>query len=64
MACGSRALQGDLGASIATGRAVSGEVRAAVSNTLLLAGAAALLGVVLGGVLGALAGVRAGSWAI
>jgi peptide/nickel transport system permease protein len=38
----SRALHGDLGASIATGRAVSGEVLAAVSNTLLLAGAAAL----------------------
>ena len=58
----SRAVQGDLGASIATGRSVSSEVLAAVSNTLLLAGAAALLGVLLGCVLGALAGYRAGSW--
>jgi peptide/nickel transport system permease protein len=57
-----RALHGDLGASIATGRAVSTEVGAAVSNTLLLAGAAALAGVSLGCVLGALAGYRVGSW--
>jgi peptide/nickel transport system permease protein len=57
-----RALQGDLGASIASGRAVSAEVMAAVSNTLLLAGAAALIGVVLGCALGALAGYRVGSW--
>jgi peptide/nickel transport system permease protein len=55
-----RALRGDLGESIATGRAVAGEVAAAVRNTLLLAGAAALLGVTLGCVLGALAGWRAG----
>jgi peptide/nickel transport system permease protein len=57
-----RALQGDLGTSIASGRAVGGEVMAAVSNTLLLAGAAALAGVTLGCVLGALAGYRVGSW--
>jgi peptide/nickel transport system permease protein len=57
-----RALQGDLGASIASGRAVAGEVAAAVGNTLLLASAAALVGVTLGCVLGALAGYRAGSW--
>ena len=57
-----RALHGDLGASIATGRAVSSEVFAAVSNTLLLAGAAALMGVLLGCVLGGLAGYRSGSW--
>jgi peptide/nickel transport system permease protein len=57
-----RALHGDLGASIATGRAVASEVGAAVSNTLLLAGAAALAGVSLGCVLGALAGYRVGSW--
>jgi peptide/nickel transport system permease protein len=56
-----RAVQGDLGASIATGRSVASEVFAAVSNTLLLAGAAALIGVVLGCMLGALAGYRAGS---
>jgi peptide/nickel transport system permease protein len=58
-----RALQGDLGASIATGRSVSSEVLAAVSNTLLLAGAAAFIGVLLGCALGGLAGYRAGSWA-
>jgi peptide/nickel transport system permease protein len=56
-----RALQGDLGASIATGRAVASEVLSAVGNTLLLASAAALVGVTLGCVLGALAGYRAGS---
>ncbi len=57
-----RALHGDLGTSIATGRLVAGEVMSAVSNTLLLAGAAALAGVLLGCVLGALAGYRHGSW--
>ncbi len=57
-----RALHGDLGASIATGRAVASEVVSAVGNTLLLAAAAALVGVSLGCVLGALAGYRAGSW--
>ena len=57
-----RALQGDLGASIATGRAVRSEVFAAVSNTLLLAGMAAAVGVTLGCLLGALAGYRVGSW--
>lgn len=57
-----RALQGDLGVSIATGRAVADEVLGAVSNTLLLAGAAALIGVVLGCLLGALAGYRHGTW--
>lgn len=57
-----RALHGDLGTSIATGRLVTGEVMSAVSNTLLLAGAAALAGVLVGCVLGALAGYRHGSW--
>ncbi len=56
-----RALHGDLGASIASGRAVRSEVFAAVSNTLLLAGAAAAFGVTLGCLLGALAGYRIGS---
>ena len=49
-----RALRGDLGVSIASGRAVSSEVMAAASNTLLLAAVAALVGVSLGCVLGAL----------
>ena len=56
-----RALHGDLGTSIATGRSVSGEVAGAVGNTLILAAAATLVGVTLGCVLGALAGNRAGS---
>ncbi len=57
-----RAVQGDLGQSIATGRAVAGEVISAVGNTLLLAAVAAVAGVGLGCVLGALAGLRAGGW--
>jgi peptide/nickel transport system permease protein len=57
-----RALHGDLGASIATGRSVSAEVLSAVSNTLVLASVAAFVGVSAGCLLGALAGYRAGSW--
>ena len=56
-----RALQGDLGTSIASGRAVAGEVLGAVGNTLLLAGVASLVGVLVGCVLGALAGYHSGS---
>jgi peptide/nickel transport system permease protein len=55
-----RAVQGDLGASIATGRPVASEVGSAVGNTLILAAVAALVGVVVGCVLGALAGYDAG----
>ncbi len=55
-----RAVHGDLGASIATGRSVLSEVGSAVSNTLVLAGVAALVGVVLGCLLGALAGYKVG----
>jgi peptide/nickel transport system permease protein len=57
-----RVLHGDLGESIASGRAVAGEVMGAVGNTLRLAGLAAVVGVGLGCVLGALAGVHAGGW--
>lgn len=57
-----RAVQGDLGTSIATGRAVGSEVLNAVRNTLLLAGAAGLAGVLAGCVLGAIAGYRNGGW--
>lgn len=57
-----RAVQGDLGQSIASGRLVAAEVMSAVSNTLLLAGAAATLGVASGCVLGALAGYWHGGW--
>ncbi|OIR15534.1 nickel transport system permease protein NikB [mine drainage metagenome] len=57
-----RAVQGDLGTSIATGRAVAGEVMSAVGNTLLLAGFAAFAGVLAGCILGALAGYHRGTW--
>lgn len=57
-----RALHGDLGLSIATGREVASEVLRAVGNTLLLAGVAALIGVLIGCILGALAGYRHGTW--
>ena len=57
-----RAVHGDLGTSISSGRAVLGEVLGAVSNTFMLAIIASLLGVCLGCVLGALAGYQRGSW--
>jgi peptide/nickel transport system permease protein len=57
-----RALQGDLGVSIASGRDVRSDVMAAVKNTLILAAFAALLGMAGGVVLGAVAGNRIGSW--
>jgi peptide/nickel transport system permease protein len=57
-----RAVQGDLGASIASGRAVRDEVMGAVGNTLLLASIAAVVGVGLGALLGGLAGYHAGGW--
>jgi peptide/nickel transport system permease protein len=57
-----RALTGDLGASIATGRPVADEVMKAVSNTVLLAAMATLIGFAIGGVLGFVAGYFRGSW--
>ena len=57
-----RALHGDLGASIASGRPVTSEVLRAVGNTLVLASVAAFVGVGIGCLLGALAGYHAGSW--
>jgi peptide/nickel transport system permease protein len=51
-----RALVGDLGASVATGERVAGQVMVAVSNTFMLAIAAALLGFSLGLLLGFVAG--------
>jgi len=57
-----RALQGDLGTSISSGRAVLGEVLGAVSNTFMLATIASLIGVCVGCILGALAGYQRGSW--
>ncbi|WP_439560405.1 ABC transporter permease [Roseinatronobacter sp.] len=51
-----RALQGDLGTSIATGRPVTTEVMRAVANTLMLASVATVIGFVLGCLFGFVAG--------
>lgn len=55
-----RAVRGDLGVSIASGRSVRTEVLSAVKNTLMLAAFAALLGMVSGVALGAIAGNHIG----
>jgi peptide/nickel transport system permease protein len=57
-----RALQGDLGTSIATGRPVTEEVTKAVGNTLRLAVLATLIGFALGSVFGFVAGYFQNSW--
>jgi peptide/nickel transport system permease protein len=57
-----RAMQGDLGASIATGRQVTSEVFAAVGNTLILAVTATIIGFSLGGLFGFVAGYFRDSW--
>ena len=57
-----RALHGDLGTSIATGRPVASEVLAAVGNTLRLALLATVIGFVLGSLFGFVAGYFQGSW--
>lgn len=57
-----RAVQGDLGVSIASGRPVAAEVLTAVRNTLVLAGIAGAIGIFFGCLLGALAGYWHGSW--
>src|SRR5215207_6932343 len=51
----SKALQGDLGTSIATGRSVSEEVGRAAGNTEMLAVSATLIGFVFGNLFGFLA---------
>jgi peptide/nickel transport system permease protein len=57
-----KAMQGDLGTSIATGRAVFDEVARAVGNTVMLAIFAATLGFVSGGTFGFLAGYFRDRW--
>ena len=57
-----RALQGDLGMSIATGRPVLGEIVSASINSIILAVAATLIGFTLGTALGFMAGVFRGTW--
>jgi peptide/nickel transport system permease protein len=58
----SRALQGDLGTSIATGRSVIEEVSRAVGNTVMLAMLAAMIGFVFGLLFGFLAGYFRDTW--
>jgi peptide/nickel transport system permease protein len=57
-----RVLQGDLGRSLATGRAVSDDLVVAVVNTLRLSLVAAFIGFLVGTLLGSIAGVFRGSW--
>ena len=57
-----RALHGDLGTSIASGRPVTTEVMTAVVNTLRLAAVATLIGFVLGSLFGFVAGYFKDSW--
>jgi peptide/nickel transport system permease protein len=57
-----RALHGDLGSSIATGRPVSAEVFRAVGNTLRLAAVATLIGFILGSLFGFVAGYFRNTW--
>jgi peptide/nickel transport system permease protein len=57
-----RALQGDLGASIASGRPVVQEVGRAVGNTVMLALLAAMIGFFVGLLCGFLAGYFRDSW--
>ncbi|WP_119153790.1 ABC transporter permease [Caldimonas tepidiphila] len=57
-----RALQGDLGTSIASGRPVAAEVGNAVINTLRLAVLATLIGFVFGSLFGFVAGYFQNSW--
>jgi peptide/nickel transport system permease protein len=57
-----RALSGDLGSSIRTGRPVVTEVVKAVGNTLMLAAVATLIGFMLGTFLGFVAGYFRDTW--
>ncbi|EXJ11046.1 MULTISPECIES: ABC transporter permease [Nitrincola] len=57
-----RAVQGDLGVSVATGRPVMGDIGLALSNTLTLAFASAFIGFSGGILLGALAAFYNGTW--
>ncbi|WP_424814708.1 ABC transporter permease [Roseococcus sp. YIM B11640] len=56
-----KVVQGDLGRSLATGRPVWADLHSAIGNTLMLAGAASMIGFVLGCILGGLAGTFRGS---
>jgi peptide/nickel transport system permease protein len=62
LAWATRALQGDLGTSIASGRPVAQEVFKAVGNTLRLAVFATVIGFLLGCLFGFVAGYFQNSW--
>ena len=57
-----KALHGDLGTSIATGRSVATEVMRAVGNTLILSALATAIGFTFGGLFGFVAGYFRDSW--
>jgi peptide/nickel transport system permease protein len=57
-----RALQGDLGTSVASSRPVTAEVMKAVGNTLMLASIATVIGFVLGSFFGFVAGTFRDTW--
>nr|WP_210257594.1 ABC transporter permease [Xanthobacter sp. SG618] len=57
-----KALHGNLGTSIATGRPVLSEVTAAVGNTFILAVTAAFIGFVMGAFFGLIAGYFRNTW--
>src|SRR5450830_654190 len=57
-----RAVHGDLGSSIATGRPVAQEVFKAVGNTFMLAALATLIGFFFGSLFGFVAGYFRNSW--
>lgn len=57
-----KVVQGDLGRSLATGRAVTADLFVAVQNTLRLSLIAAAIGFAAGTLLGAIAGAFRGSW--
>jgi peptide/nickel transport system permease protein len=57
-----RAVQGDLGTSIATGRPVNSEIGRAIGNTFMLAMFACAIGFVFGLTFGIIAGYHQGGW--
>jgi peptide/nickel transport system permease protein len=57
-----KAVQGDLGTSIATGRPVATELGKAIGNTLMLAVLATLIGFILGSLFGFVAGYFRDTW--
>lgn len=57
-----RVVQGDLGNSLSSGRAVTAELASAVKNTMMLSLVAALIGFVAGTLLGIVAALHRGRW--